>query len=76
QQDSEKQNITEWQKGQDVFLEYRHHDAGTKNDPSGLRPDTLPTPHAARLKSVSVRRSRNRQTLNRGVPLACQWVPI
>ncbi|MGE2334501.1 hypothetical protein ACMFBO_25890 (plasmid) [Escherichia coli] len=36
--------------GQDVFLEYRHHDAGTKNDPSGLRPDTLPTPHAARLK--------------------------
>ncbi|AWF48601.1 hypothetical protein CSC13_0003 (plasmid) [Klebsiella pneumoniae] len=57
-------------------MEYRHHDAGTKNDPSGLRPDTLPTPHAARLKSVSVRRSRNRQTLNRGVPLACQWVPI
>ncbi|QRS44019.1 hypothetical protein I6K60_26745, partial (plasmid) [Klebsiella pneumoniae] len=43
--------------GQDVFLEYRHHDAGTKNDPSGLRPDTLPTPHAARLKSASVRRS-------------------
>jgi len=40
-----------------VFLEYRHHDAGTKNDPSGLRPDTLPTPHAARLKSASVRRS-------------------
>ena len=35
---------------------------------SGLRPDTLPTSHAARLKSVSVRRFLTRQTENRGVP--------
>ena len=35
---------------------------------SGLRPDTPPTSHTARLKSVSVRRSLTRQTENRGVP--------
>ena len=35
---------------------------------SGLRPDTPPTSHAARLKSVSVRRFLTRQTENRGVP--------
>ncbi len=64
------------QLGQDVFLVHRHHDVGAKNDSSGLRPDTLPTPPAVRLKSASARRFRNRQTLNRGVPLACQWVPI
>ncbi|STR51383.1 Uncharacterised protein [Klebsiella oxytoca] len=43
--------------------------SGAKNDSSGLRPDTLPTPHAVRLKSASARCFRNRQTLNRGVPL-------
>ena len=75
-----RHSITEFgfrtQLGQDVFLVHRHHDVGAKNDSSGLRPDTLPTPHAVRLKSASARRFRNRQTLNRGVPLACQWVPI
>lgn len=35
---------------------------------SGLRPDTPPTSHAARLKSVSVRRFMTRQTENRGAP--------
>lgn len=35
---------------------------------SGLRPDTPPTSHAARLESVSVRRFLTRQTENRGVP--------
>ncbi|MFO6284904.1 hypothetical protein ACLBVW_35590, partial [Pseudomonas aeruginosa] len=61
---------------QEEVIVDRHHDDGTKKEPAGLRADTLAAPHAARLKSVSVRRSRNRQTLNRGVPLACQWVPI
>ncbi|STR51388.1 Replication protein [Klebsiella oxytoca] len=51
---SGRHSITEFgfrtQLGQDVFLVHRHHDVGAKNDSSGLRPDTLPTPHAVRIK--------------------------
>ena len=38
---------------------------------SGLRPDTPPTSHAARLKSVSVRRFMTRQTENRRYSRVC-----
>jgi len=46
------------EKGQDVFLLYRHDYAGIKNLSSGLRPDTLPTPHESGLKSGSAHRYR------------------
>ncbi len=51
-----------------MCLVHRHHDVGA-NDSSGLRPDTLNTSRS-QIKICQRSPFRNRQTLNRGVPLA------